>query len=129
MSIHRNPQAQITKKESKRKGKGFRRILTDRNHLVIGVYELFFRKGMGERYFDKGTLGAIIIGLCGLKLLLSFPSFYLWITGTVVPTSVSGVAPAPASFPFCRFDIFYSYLSCFRYLSPYTAKKGKSSRA
>lgn len=106
MSVHRKPQSQITKKESKRKGKGFRRILTDRNHLIIGVYELFFRKEMGERYFDRGTLIAIIVGLCGLKCLLSFPSFYVWMTGAIVPTAISGVAPAPASFPFCRFDIF-----------------------
>ena len=58
--LQREP-AQITKKESKRKGRGFRRVLTDRNHLVIAVYELFFRKNMGVRYFDKGTLFIIII--------------------------------------------------------------------
>jgi len=105
MSKPQRPPAQITKKESKRKGRGFRRILTDRNHLIIGVFELFFRKNMGVRYFDKGTFIAILIGLLGMKFLLSFSLILRWFDGIL-----GGFAMAefmmPFPYPFCAFDAF-----------------------
>lgn len=84
MSKLQKEAAQITKKESKRKGRGFQRILTDRNNLIIGMFELFFRKNMGVRYFDRGTFFAIIIGLVGLKFLLTFFRSLAFLEGVVL---------------------------------------------
>jgi len=105
MSKPQRPEAQITKKESKRKGRGFRRVLTDRNHLVIGAFEIFFRKNMGVRYFDKGTLIAILIGLIGIKGLLNYLGIMKWISG-IASALFLGLFEMPQPYPFCVLDVF-----------------------
>jgi len=90
--------------------RGIYRIITNRDHLIVAFYEMFFRRGLGERYFNKGVLFALIMGLMVTRFFLNFRELGAWFSSVIYSglfVSTDGLLGASADhYPFCAFDLF-----------------------
>ena len=85
-------------------------IITSRDHLIVAFYEMYFRRGFGERYFSKGVLFALILGLMATRYFLSFATLSAWFGGigyAAFHDLTDGLLGASMEhYPFCAFDVF-----------------------
>lgn len=87
---------------------GLRGFLAARQNSQRAVFDMLFRRQLGENYFNRAIFFAVMITLVSLKFFLDFSAYKKWWNGEMIRKELGNrmVEMVDAPFPFCVMDAF-----------------------